>query len=470
MNLPAADLLQPQDSARQRVLWLSTLAFTVLFAVWLMLGVLGLKIKADRALMLGPAAAEMPELTAKAQIEARFEWLLAVSILSGALLRLNFGVWADRLGGRNVMLLLLLGCALPTALLAYVQNFGQLLACAALFGLAGNSFSVGIAWNSAWFPREQQGVALGVFGAGNVGASGTKLLIVLAPWVLTIVPEQGCLGGWLPGGWRVVPLLYAGLLLATAAAILLFCPARDPRPGQGRRWREMLAPLKHARVWRFSLYYVVVFGAYVALAAWLPNYYVSTFGLDLHIASLLTAVFIFPASLLRPLGGWLSDRYGPRAVTYAVFAGMSAATLPLCLPASLLPLDASGFTALLFVVAVGMGIGKASVYKYIPNYFPRDVGAVGGLVGLLGALGGFLLPKAFGWLGRATEFPQAAFLALLLITVASLVWLHLTVRSIPAFRAEIVQADAALRCLAPTARLGPMSEGTVGMQSLPLPQ
>src|SRR5262249_28174039 len=153
-------------------------------------------------------------------------------------------------------------------------------------------------------------------------------------------------------------------------------------------------------------YYVVVFGAYVALSAWLPNYYVTTYGVTLRTASLLTALFIFPASLLRPLGGWLSDLYGPRTVTHAVFSGMLLATIPLCLPSSLLSLNVWMFATLTVLVGIGMGIGKASVYKYIPNYFPNDVGAVGGLVGMLGALGGFFLPKAFGWLGRATGFPQ----------------------------------------------------------------
>lgn len=423
---------QSDRSVRHRVLWLSTMAFTVLFAVWLMLGVLGLKIKADSQLMLGDAAHSMSDLEIKDAVESRFEWLLAVSILSGAMLRLNFGLWADIWGGRNVMVLLLLGCAIPTCTLAYAQSYTQLLVCAALLGLTGNSFSVGIAWNSAWFSNERKGAALGIFGAGNVGAAGTKLLVVLVPGILTFVPMGGYLGGWIPGGWRIVPLLYAAILVLTAALILVLGPAHDPRPGRGRKLSELLAPLKHARVWRFSLYYVVVFGAYVALSAWLPNYYVNTFGVELRTASLLTAVFIFPASLLRPLGGWLSDLYGARAVTYGVFISMSVATLPLCLPTSVLPLDVWSFTGLLFVVAVGMGIGKASVFKYIPTYFPQDVGAVGGVVGLLGGMGGFLFPKAFGWLGRETAFPQSAFLALLLMTVASLVWLHITVRSIAA--------------------------------------
>ena len=419
-------------SGRNRVLWLSTIAFTILFAVWLMLGVLGLKIKNDVPLMLGEAAATMNPAEIKTAVESRFEWLLAVSILSGALLRLNFGIWTDTFGGRNMMVMLLLGCAIPTAFLGYATSYTQLLVCAALFGLAGNSFSIGIAWNSAWFPPEMKGTALGIFGAGNVGAAGTKLLVVLVPGILTLVPVTGYLGGWIPGGWRIVPLFYAALLVLMAAAVLLLCPARDPRPGKGRLLHDLLTPLKHVQVWRFSLYYVVVFGAYVALSAWLPNYYVNTYQVSLATASLLTALFIFPASLLRPLGGWLSDLYGPRTVTYLVFVGMVLATIPLCLPRSVLPLGVASFAALTVVVAVGMGIGKASVFKYIPNYYPQDVGAVGGLVGLLGALGGFFLPKVFGWLGRETGFPQAAFLALLALTVSSLVWLHLAIRSMAA--------------------------------------
>ncbi|MBY0512932.1 MAG: MFS transporter, partial [Gemmataceae bacterium] len=381
---------------RQRVLWLSTVAFTLLFAVWLMLGVLGIKVREELALS-----------------PAQFDWLLATAILAGALPRLHFGILADKFGGRNVMVGLLLVTSVPAYLVAHATTYPELLGCAALFGLAGNGFTVGIAWNSAWFPPRSKGTALGVFGAGNVGASGTKLLVVLVPGVLALVPAGGYLGGLIPGGWRVVPVFYAGLLVLTAAALLLLCPRVDHKPGRGRRMKELLRPLAYTRVWRLSLYYVVVFGAYVALSAWLPTYYKETFGLDLRTAALLTALYIFPASLLRPVGGWLADRFGPRVVTYTVFVTMTVALVPLCLPNSVLHLNIASFTALLFVVGVGMGVGKASVYKYVPDYYPRDVGAVGGLVGALGALGGFVLPPAFGALGRATGSPQAAFLALL---------------------------------------------------------
>jgi NNP family nitrate/nitrite transporter-like MFS transporter len=392
---------------RLRVLWISTAAFTLLFAVWLMLGVLGIKIRDE--LNLTPA---------------QFDWLLAVAILAGSLPRLHFGIWADRYGGRFVMTLTLLLTAIPTLLVSRVTSFEELLACSALFGLAGNSFTVGIAWTSAWFPNRSKGTALGVFGAGNVGASATKFL---APALLATIPAAGFLGGAIPGGWRFVPVVYAVLLVLMAAAVWFLCPSPDRRPGRGRPLAETLAPLKHARVWRFSLYYVVVFGAYVALAAYLPKYYVDVYGLSLATAGYLTALFIFPASLLRPLGGWLSDHYGPRGVTYAVFVVMAAALALLSAPTSVLDLGPWGFTALMIVVGCGMGIGKASVFKYVPDYFPNDVGAVGGLVGLLGALGGFILPPVFGALGRWAGSPQAAFVALLVLTLISLAWLHVVV-------------------------------------------
>jgi MFS transporter, NNP family, nitrate/nitrite transporter len=434
---------------RQRVLWLSTIAFTILFAVWLMFGMLGLELKKDAGLMLGEAANTMSGDEIKVAVQERFEWLLAVAILAGSLFRLNFGIWADRFGGRNMMVLLLLSTSIPTYGLAHASSYGELLICAALLGLAGNSFTVGISWCSAWYPSQSKGVALGVFGAGNVGASGTKLLVILIPSLLTLVPAAGLLGGLIPGGWRVVPVFYSVLLVVMAVAIVLLAPKLDRRPGKGRTMREMLAPLKHVRAWRLSLYYVVVFGAYVALAAWLPDYYRTNYLADLpqkdgvRMAALLTALFIFPASLLRPLGGYLSDKFGPRIVTYCVFAFMTVAIVPLCLPTSVVSLNVITFTALLFAVGVGMGIGKASVYKYVPNYFPNDVGAVGGLVGMLGALGGFTLPKLFGILGRATGAPQAAFVALLAITLGSLVWLHLVVMRIKAAeKVELQEPEA----------------------------
>jgi NNP family nitrate/nitrite transporter-like MFS transporter len=435
--------------ASSRVLWLSTCAFTLMFNVWLMLGVLGISLRKDLGLSDG-----------------QLEWLIAVAILSGAIFRLNFGIWADVYGGRRVMGLLLLGAAIPTYLFSLASSFNQLLVCAALFGVAGNSFSVGIAWNSAWFPRESQGRALGVFGAGNVGAAGTKMLAAFVPGILTMVPAAGYLRGWIPGGWRFVPALYAGLLALMGLAVLGLSPTPDRTPGRGRSMSEALKPLRRQRVWRFGLYYVVVFGAYVALSGWLPKYYIDTYDATLATAAVLTAAFIFPASLLRPLGGWMADRWGARPVTYSVFIAMTGILVLLSMPSGHFIADAHPgvapltftyklgirqFAILTFLLGCAMGIGKASVFKYVPDYFPRDVGAAGGVVGALGALGGFILPPAFGWLGRSSGVPQLAFLALLALTLWSLGWLHLTVMRTRAAIAPTLPRIAEAEYSAPSA-------------------
>jgi len=405
------------------ILTLSTIGFTLMFAVWLMFGVLAIPIRKEFNLS-----------------EAQFGWLTAIAILNGSIWRLLFGLLADRFGGRRVFTLLVLFTAGPAWLVSRAKTYEELMVYAFFVGMAGNSFSVGIAWCSAWFSRERQGLALGVFGAGNVGASVTKLI---GPAMISIVPAAGLFGGFVPGGWRFVPFFYSLLLLVMAAAMWFGSPSHDHVPGKGRPLGELLRPLREVRVWRFSLYYVVVFGAYVALSVWLPRYYVDVFGIPLAQAALLTTLFIFPASLLRPLGGWFSDRFGARRVMYWVFGSMSFSLLLLAAPNGHIVLytpsktnpDATIsilrfvmnpwlFTALIFALGCGMGIGKAAVYKYIPEYFPKDVGAVGGLVGLLGALGGFFLPPLFSYAWAGTGVPQTTFAILFLITAGSFLWLH----------------------------------------------
>ena len=397
-----------ESTGAGRVLVLSTVAFTLLFAVWLQFGMLGKAIAKDLALTQG-----------------QIYWAGFAAVMAGSLLRLPAGILTDRLRGRAAMTVVLLLAAIPCWLLSTAHSYVQLLAYAVLFGIAGNSFSIGIAWNSAWFGKARQGAALGTFGAGNVGASVTKLL---GPALLAAIPAAGLLDGLIPGGWRAIPVLYSGLLVLMAAAVWFLAPTPERTPGAGRTLTDMLAPLKEVRVWRFGLYYVVVFGAYVSLSLWLPSYYVDVFGLDMRVAAPLTALFIFPASLLRPLGGHLADRFGARPVTYAVFIAMAVLCIPLSLPGA--TLGVTLFTALIAAVGVCMGVGKASVYRYIPDYFPKDVGAVGGLVGTLGALGGAFLMPLFGVLESSFGLRQSAFVLLFVLTLASIAWLHLVVTSI----------------------------------------
>ena len=404
-----------------RVLVMSTLAFTVMFAVWLMFGILGIPIQKELKLT-----------------DVELSWITAVAVLNGSMWRLPAGMLTDRIGGRKVTVFMLATTAIPAFFVAKASSYGMLLVLAFLVGFAGNLFSVGIAWNAAWYGRERQGFALGVFGAGNVGASVTKF--IGPPLIAGTAGATYAFGT--QGGWRIVPVIYAALLLALAAATFLVVPRRDRMPGASKPIREMLVPLRQVRVWRFSLYYVAVFGAYVALSAWLPKYYVDNFGVELQTAALLTATFIFPASLLRPLGGWVSDRMGARKVMYLTFTIMLLTTGVLMMPNGHLVVQhpdgresshlgyAIGlvpFVVLVFLLGCAMGIGKAAVYKHIPEYFPDNVGSVGGLVGMLGGLGGFFLPPLFAYSKEWSGFPSSTFFCLFLLTAACAIWMHTTV-------------------------------------------
>ena len=419
---PGPEPVRTSHPGAGRVLWLSTTAFTLMFAAWLMFGILGVPIQQELGLT-----------------DTELAWISAVAVLNGSLWRLPAGMLTDRIGGRKVMTALLVLTAVPAWFVAQAESYGAILALAFLVGFAGNSFSSGIAWNAAWQPREHQGFALGLFGAGNVGASVTKFI---GPPLIAGTAGAAYLGGAVEGGWRLVPVIYAGLLLVMAAALWFGTPSRDRMPGPSATLSAQLAPLRQLRVWRFSLYYVAFFGAYVALAAWLPKYYVDNFGVTLTVAGLLTALYIFPASLLRPVGGWFSDRWGARRVMYWVFGVMLGASALLMMPNGHIVIDhADGretshlgyslgivpFTILLVVLGSAMGVGKAAVYKHIPEYFPENVGSVGGLVGMLGGLGGFFLPPLFAYTKAWSGFPTSTFFVLFLLIAACALWMHWTV-------------------------------------------
>jgi len=421
MTLAPAPQVPGAASGPRRVLVMSTLGFTVMFAVWLMFGILGVPIQKELGLS-----------------DVQLSWVIAVAVLNGSMWRLPAGMITDRIGGRKVMTYLMVSSAVPAYLVARVENYPLLLVLAFLVGFAGNSFSSGIAWNAAWQPRDRQGFALGVFGAGNVGASVTKFI---GPPIIAGTAGATYLGT-VHGGWRLVPVVYAVLLVLVGALIWFGTPRQDRMPGHGQPLADQLRPLRQMRVWRFSLYYVAVFGAYVALAAWLPKYYVDNYGLSLTAAGLLTALYIFPASLLRPLGGWFSDRWGARRVMYWTLGAMLLTTGILMMPnGHIVIAHADGtttehlaysmalpmFTATLFLLGCAMGIGKAAVFKHIPEYFPDAVGSVGGLVGMLGGLGGFFLPPLFAYTTSWSGFPTSTFFVLFVLTVICAVWMHWTV-------------------------------------------
>lgn len=380
----------------QRALWLSTIAFTVCFAVWTIFAIIGVKIKQQLGLS-----------------ETEFGLLVGMPILTGSLVRMALGVWTPRYGGRLVYTLTMLAAAAATFLLTYAHTYPQTLLAALGVGLAGGSFAVGVAYVSPFFPPEKQGTALGIFGAGNVGAAVTKFC---APFVMVAL------------GWHAVAEIWAGALIVIAA-IFWFSTDNDPefelRKAQHVRktLAQEFAPLRNARVWRFSLYYFFAFGGFVALSLWLPRYLIGAYGFDIETAGVMAACYSIPGSLFRAFGGFVSDRRGARAVMYFMFSVAAVATAILSFPVS-----APVFIAVIFWLGFVMSLGKAAVYKHIPVYYPHGVGAVGGVVGMIGGLGGFVMPIVFGWLKDTTGLWQSCFMLLFVIVAGSALWMHLSIR------------------------------------------
>ena len=410
-------------SDQVRALWLSTLAFTVCFAVWTIFAIIGIQIKADLGLS-----------------DTQFGLLVGTPILTGSLIRLILGIWSDQYGGRLVYTLTMLSAALMTALLTFAYDYPTFLLAALGVGIAGGSFSVGVAYVAKWYPKEKQGTALGIFGAGNVGAAVTKFA---APVIMVAY------------GWRTVALVWAAAL-AFVAIVFYVMTKDDPDLAQRRASGQkpeplsaMLGPLKNVQVWRFSLYYFFVFGAFVALALWLPRYLIGVYGLDIKTAGAIGALYSIPASIFRAYGGHLSDKFGARRIMYWTFLVSVVCTFILSYPPTQYVIEGIhgpvtfstrmglvGFVVTAFVLGFFMSLGKAAVYKHIPVYYPDRVGAVGGVVGLVGGLGGFVLPIAFGALNDLTGVWQSCFWLLFLIVAVSLVWMHFAVREMERTAAE----------------------------------
>jgi NNP family nitrate/nitrite transporter-like MFS transporter len=397
-----------------RALAFSTTAFTVCFAVWTIFSIIGVRIKTELGLT-----------------ETQFGLLIGMPILTGSLVRMILGVWTDRFGGRLVYSVTMLAAAAATALLVFATTYAQMLGAALGVGLAGGSFAVGVAYVSRFYPADRQGTALGIFGVGNVGAAVTKLL---APFALI---------AW---GWHSVALIWAAAL-AIMAVVFWFATEDDPvireRREKGdlqpRRFRAEFAPLKDLRVWRFAFYYFFAFGAFVALSLWLPRYLIGVYGFQITTAGIIAALYSIPASIFRAYGGVLSDKHGARGVLYVMFLVSTGVTLLLALPpgapsvlGDIARSDAAigpvPFIALVFVLGFVMSLGKAAVYKHIPVYYPRNVGAVGGVVGMIGGLGGFILPIVFGAFYDLTGSWSSCFALLFGIAALGLGWMHVTIR------------------------------------------
>lgn len=465
-----------------RVLFLNTLAFTVCFSAWMLNGVLVTFLTTNQVFSWGPV---------------EIGWLMGIPVLTGSLFRLPAGMLTDKFGGKPVFGTLLLLCAIPMYLLSWANSFMGFALCSFGFGLTGVSFSVGIAFSSVWYPKKNQGTALGIFGAGNAGAALTTLF---APKLLNIFTQDGVN----LDGWRMLPKYYAGMLFVMGVIFFIFSINKKP-VSSAKHWVEMLQPLRKIRVWRFGLYYFLVFGCFVAFSQWLVPYFVSAYYLPLVTAGLLASCFSFPSGVIRAVGGWLSDRLGARRVMYWVLGVSTLISLLLIVPKMEIyspgqgvmavksgvvaevnaksivineksypllekipqkqnfdeqlivfprkevwqePVVAVGekverkqllakgvtriyfqanvwiFAFLVFVLGIAWGIGKAAVYKHIPDYFPEEVGVVGGMVGVLGGLGGFVCPIIFGYLLKTTGLWTSCWMLMFALSLVCLYWMH----------------------------------------------
>jgi NNP family nitrate/nitrite transporter-like MFS transporter len=390
------------------VVIMSTLAFTVCFMVWMMFAVIGVPIKAQLGLN-----------------ETEFGILVATPVLTGSLIRVPLGIWTDRYGGRIVFLILMLTVVVPIWTISWATRYWHFLLTGLFVGMAGGAFTVGIAYCARWFPKQRQGLAMGIFGAGNTGAAVTKLV---APIIVV---------GY---GWAMVPKVYAVLMLLTAIVFWFFTYSEASHTVSTQvTLREQLAAFRDPRVWRYSQYYSIVFGGYVALALWMTKYYVAEYGFDLKTAALLAAAFSIPGGVLRAIGGWFSDRFGAHTVTWWVLWVSLLCLFFLSYPQSSvsihtldgpytfhLGLGVTAFTVLLFTLGVVFAIGKASVFKYIADDYPHNIGAISGVVGLAGGMGGFLMPILFGVLVDLTGVRTSAFMLMFGVVWVSLMWMYLT--------------------------------------------
>ena len=404
----------PAQLRHRRQAWLvliaSTLAFTVCFMVWMMFGVISIPI--GRVLQLNATQVGL---------------MMALPILTGSLVRMPLGLWADRGDGRRPILGTL-ALAIPALWsLSYATAYWHFLLAGGVIGLVGGVFAVGTPYVAHWFDRSQQGMAMGVFGAGNVGAALNQLV---APVLLV---------GF---GWVLVPQMYGALMLLT---LLVFWCLSRPSPAaavavsqrHSMGWKQQARLLLEPRVLRYCQYYSVVFGGFVALALWLVQHYVGEFGLNIRNAALLAVLSTLPGGLMRGVGGWLADRYGAHSVTWWVLWVSWICLFLLSYPPTDLIIHTDGgglslqlglgvhwFTVLVMVMGIAWSFGRASVFKYISEDYPDSIGAVTGVVSMVGGLAGFALPVLFGVLLDATGIRSSAFMVLYAWVWLSLIWMY----------------------------------------------
>jgi MFS transporter, NNP family, nitrate/nitrite transporter len=365
-----------------KALALSTLAFAIAFALWGMIAPMAKTFQTQLHLTEGQT------------------WLLiAIPVILGSVIRLPMGMLADRFGGRIVFGVLLLFIAVPALMLSFADSYRELLFWGLLLGMAGTSFSVGVAFTSKWFPPQKQGLALGIYGAGTIGQS------------LALFGVPVLAGLW---GWQATYRLFAAMALVWGV-VFLCCARNAPVATAPRGLGAMLRVLVEQPLsWLLGLFYFVTFGSFVALSIGMPKLLQEIFHLTQQDAGLRVAGFALVATAARPVGGWISDRIGGARLLTIVFLGAGLLALGLTFE-QIVP-----FTIGALGVATCIGLGNGAVFKLVPQYFPRETGTVTGLVGAMGGLGGFFPPLVLGLIKTQTGTYDLGFILLALFCLVCL--------------------------------------------------
>jgi NNP family nitrate/nitrite transporter-like MFS transporter len=375
------------------------LYFDVSFMVWVLIGALGSSIAAQ--LWPKPDDVSLEEhLRSIADVKY---FMAAVPILGGSVLRLVLGVMTDHMGARKTGIIGMLLTAVPLLLgWLWADSFSEVLLVGAMLGVAGASFAAALPLASRWYPSQYQGMAMGIAGAGN---SGTALATFFGPMLAKSL------------GWHAVFGLALIPLALTFVTFVIFAndSPNQPPPKSLHAYGAVFA---HADTWWFCFFYSVTFGGFVGLASFLnmffkDQYFAENATMGTVYAGYFTTLCVIAGSFLRPVGGYLADRFGGIRMLLLLYAGVAATMLGMALLPSL-----PAAIVLLFLGMGMLGMGNGSVFQLVPQRFPKEIGVMTGIVGAAGGLGGFFLPNLLGTLKKLTGTFGSGFAVFALTSVA----------------------------------------------------
>lgn len=398
---PVGERLRSQSAGNTgmatRVLVLATLGFAVNFWAWALLS------------PLGPRFKELLELSGGQQA-----LLVAVPVLVGSLGRIPVGALTDRFGGRVMFPIVSAATIVPVLFIGLLgqHSLPALLVGGFFLGIGGTAFAIGVPLVNAWFPPERRGFAIGIFGAGMGGTAISALTTVKL----------------VKGSGEAAPFLITAAALAVYA-VLAWLFLRDA-PGRVVPTTSVATRLRAAArlsiAWQACILYAVAFGGYVAFSVYLPAYLKTAYGLEQADAANRMAGFVVVAVLMRPVGGWLSDRIGPIPVLSGVFGVVALGAVVQSATPELMPLGTIAFLSMAAALGLGSGATFALVARSAP---PAQVGSVTGLVGAAGGLGGFVPPLVMSSVYGRTGSYGIGLLLLALVALGCLLLTLTVVRS-----------------------------------------